>query len=125
MRDSMVTIRKTARKRRTIVMLTSSSHSITLHFPEKRPKNRSFSSFFTHFLHFSYALVSIISHKCRRIYGKAFAKLSKIQKSGYIFFNIFFLKVKMDMLFMSFFKKKDRILKLFFPAHFHLTGLAY
>ena len=125
MRDSMVTIRKTARKRRTIVMLTSSSHSIALHFPETRSQIRKFSSFFTHFLHFSYAVVSIISHNCQSMYGNAFAKLSKIQKSGYIFFNIIFLKVKMDMLFMSFFKKKDRILKLFFPAHFHLTGLAY
>ena len=104
-------------------MLTSSSLSDTLHFTEVRPKIRNFSSFFTHFLHFSYALAPNISHKCQSMYGNAFAKLSKIQKSGYIFFNIIFLKVKMDMLFMSFFKKKDRILKLFFPAHFHLTGL--
>ena len=123
MQDGMVTIRKTARKRRTIVMLTSSSHTIAPRFTEKRPQNRSFSSFFTHFLHFSYALAPNISHKCQSMYGNAFAKLSKIQKSGYIFFNIIFLKVKMDMLFMSFFKKKDRILKLFFPAHFHFTGL--
>lgn len=49
--------------------------------------------------------------------------MSKIQKSGFFFVNIFFLKVKMDILFMSFFKKKDRILTSFFPASFHLTGL--
>ena len=125
MQDDMVTIRKTARKRRTIVMLTSSSRSIAPRFTEKRPQNRSFSSFFTHFLHFSYALAPNISHKCQSMYGNAFAKLSKIQKSGYIFFNIIFLKVKMDMLSMSFFKKKDRMFTSFFPASFHLAGLLF
>ena len=49
--------------------------------------------------------------------------MSKIQKSGFFFVYIFFLKVKMDILFMSFFKKKDRILTSFFPASFHLAGL--
>ena len=49
--------------------------------------------------------------------------MSKIQKSGFFFVNIFFLKVKMDILFMSFFKKKDRILTSFSPASFHLAGL--
>ena len=101
-------------------MLTSSTNLVSLHLTEKRPKIRPNSRFFRVF---SYALVPTIAPKCQSMYRKACAKMSKIQKSGFFFVNIFFLKVKMDILFMSFFKKKDRILTSFFPASFHLTGL--
>lgn len=79
--------------------------------------------FFFLFLCFSYALVRIFSTKCESMYDKKVVKYSKNQKMGFFFTNIFFLKVKMDMVFMSIFKKKDRIFTTFFPAFFHLTGL--
>jgi hypothetical protein len=89
-------------------------------FHQKSTQNR---PFFFIFLCFSYALVHIFSTKCESMDGKKVVKYSKNQKMGFFFTNIFFLKVKMDMVFMSIFKKKDRIFTTFFPAFFHLTGL--
>ena len=104
-------------------MLTSSTLCDSLHFTKFRPKIRPFFAFSPFFSRFSYALVPIFSPKCQSMWGKELQKMSKNQKSRFFFTNIFFLKVKMDMVFMSFFKKKDRIFTNFFPASFHLTGL--
>ena len=125
MQDDMVTIRKTARKRRTIVMLTSCNQTITLHFAGMSPKIRPFFAFSPVFLRFSYALVPVFSPERQSIHRKETAKIRKIRKSGNFFANIIFLKVKMDMLSMSFFKKKDRMFTTFFPAFFHLAGLLF
>ena len=125
MRDTMISSRPTARKRRTIVMLTSCSPSITLHFAGMRPKIRPFFAFSPVFLRFSYALVPVFSPERQSIHRKETAKIRKIRKSGNFFANIIFLKVKMDMLSMSFFKKKDRMFTSFFPASFHLAGLLF
>ena len=112
-------------KSRTIVMLTSCSPSITLHFAGMRPKIRPFFAFSPVFLRFSYALVPVFSPERQSIHRKETAKIRKIRKSGNFFANIIFLKVKMDMLSMSFFKKKDRMFTSFFPASFHLAGLLF
>lgn len=124
-RDIMLSARPTARKRRTIVMLTSSSQPIALHFTEMRTHFHRFFPFFPVFFRVSYALIPNNSHKCQIIYGKEFVKRRNPRKSGFFFANIIFLKVKMDMLFMSFFKKKDRMFTTFFPASFHFTGLPF
>ena len=121
----MISSRPTARKRRTIVMLTSCSPSITLHYTEMCPKIRPFFAFSPVFLRFSYALVPVFSPERQSIHRKETAKIRKIRKSGNFFANIIFLKVKMDMLSMSFFKKKDRMFTTFFPASFHLAGLLF
>lgn len=123
MRDTMLSSCQTARKWRTIVMLTSSNHSVTLHFAELCPKIRPFFAFSPVFLRFSYALVPVFSPERQSIHRKETAKMRKFRKSGFFFANIIFLKVKMDMLSMSFFKKKDRMFTTFFPASFHLAGL--
>ena len=125
MRDTMISSRTTARKRRTIVMLTSCSPSITLHFAGMSQKIRPFFAFSPVFLRFSYALVTVFSPERQSIHRKETAKIRKIRKSGNFFANIIFLKVKMDMLFMYFFKKKDRMFTTFFPASFHLAGLPF
>ena len=125
MRDTMISSRPTARKRRTIVMLTSCSPSITLHFAGMSPKTRPFFAFSPVFLRFSYALVPVFSPERQSIHRKETAKIRKIRKSGNFFANIIFLIVKMDMLSMSFFKKKDRMFTSFFPASFHLAGLLF
>ena len=125
MRDTMISSRPTARKRRTIVMLTSCNQTITLHFTEMRPKIRPFFAFSPVFLRFSYALVPVFSPERQSIHRKETAKIRKIRRSGNFFANIIFLKVKMDMLSMSFFKKKDRMFTTFFPAFFHLAGLLF
>ena len=122
-RDAMLSLHPNAQKRRTIVMLTSSDQTIVLHFTETRPNIRQFFAFSPVFLRFSYALVPNFSPEYQRICGKGVSKNMKIRKGGIFFVNIIFLKVKMDMLFMSFFKKKDRMFTTFFPASFHLTGL--
>jgi hypothetical protein len=123
MRDTTLSTCQTARKRRSIVMLTSCSQTIVLHFAEMSQFFPIFSHFFPVFLRFSYALVSHFLFEYQSIGGKKYVKICKIRKSGFFFVNIIFLKVKMDMLFMSFFKKKDRMFTTFFPASFHFTGL--
>ena len=121
----MLSTHSTARKCLTIVMLTSCNQNIALHFTGIRPKTRPFSPIFPVFFRVSYALIPNNSHKCQIIYGKEFVKRRNPRKSGFFFANIIFLKVKMDMLFMSFFKKKDRMFTTFFPASFHFTGLPF
>ena len=103
-------------KCRTIVMVTSSKQTFSLHFTKNRPKIAHFSSFFYVFLMHSSAFFrkSVKAWMVRRM-----GKNRKNQKMGFFFTNIFFLKVKMDMVFMSIFKKKDRI----FITFFHFTGL--
>lgn len=64
----MLSSRQTIRKRRTIVMLTSSNQTIVLHFTEMRPKIRPFSPFSPVFLRFSYALAPIFSPKRQSIH---------------------------------------------------------
>ena len=124
-RDTMLSSRPTVQKRRTIVMLTSSNQTIVLHFAETRPKIRPFFPFFPVFFRVSYALAPRFSPGRQTMRGKGFVKIWKIRKMGFFFVNIIFLKVKMDMLSMSFFKKKDRMFTSFFPASFHLTGLLF
>jgi hypothetical protein len=121
----MLSTHPTARKRRTIVMLTSSNQTIAFHFTEMCPHFHHFFPFFPVFFRVYYALIPNNYHKCQIIYGKEFVKRRNPRKSGFFFANIIFLKVKMDMLFMSFFKKKDRVFTNFFPASFHLTGLLF
>jgi hypothetical protein len=96
-------------------MVTSSKQLFRPISPKNRP-------FFILFLHFYYALTCILTDFCVSIYDNEWVENIKNEKSGFCFTNIFFLKVKMDMKGMSFFKKKDRILTTFFPAYFHLTG---
>lgn len=55
----MLSVRPTVQKCRTIVMLTSSSQTVAIHFAEMCPKTRSFPPIFPVFLRFSYALVPI------------------------------------------------------------------
>ena len=81
----MISSRPTARKRRTIVMLTSCSPSITLHFAGMRPKIRPFFAFSPVFLRFSYALVPVFSPERQSIHRKETAKIRKIRKSGNFF----------------------------------------
>ena len=116
----MVTIRKNFAKIHTIVMLTRCIEIISLHLTEKRPQNRRFSPFFCVFLMHS---SDQIRQNVKACMIRPLVKYSKIPKKRIFFVNIFFLKVKMDILFMSFFKKKDRILTSFSPAPFHLAGL--
>lgn len=101
-------------------MLTSCNHSITLHFTKFRPKilpnHRNFSVFLMH------SSSQVRQNTTARMVTNV-EKSQKSKKADFFFVNIFFLKVKMDILSMSFFKKKDRILTNFFPASFHLAGL--
>ncbi len=119
----MLSMHPVVKKNRTIAMLTSCNQSIALHFTEKRPQIHQFFPFFPVFSHFSYALIKNISLTRQSIHGTDFFKKYENLKLWFFFANIIFLKVKKDMLFMSFFKKKDRMFTTFFPASFHLTGL--
>ncbi len=101
-------------------MLTSCAHNNTLHFTVFRsnslPYHRKIHIFLMH----------SCSRRARNVKAYMVRSFENIQKSKkeYFFFKHFFLKVKMDILFMSIFKKKDRIFTTFFPAFFlfHLAG---
>jgi hypothetical protein len=70
----MLSVCPIVRKRRTIVMLTSSSQTIALHFTETRPNFHRFSPFFPFFYSFSYALAPNNLHKRQIMCGKEFVK---------------------------------------------------
>lgn len=73
-RDTMLSVCPIVRKRRTIVMLTSSSQTIAPHFTETRPDFHRFFPFFLFFSRFSYALVPNDLHKRQIMCGKEFVK---------------------------------------------------
>lgn len=104
-------------------------------FHRNGPKKSHFSLIFSYFFPFFLcSRLHFIADRCKHIWY-AICIICETQKKRIFFYNIIFLRIKMDILFMSFLEKKDRIFKLFYPVvfsispkwesrpHFHFTGL--
>lgn len=104
-------------------------------FHQNGPKKSCFSPIFPHFFSFFLCSHSHFNGAQRKHIWYAIGNICEKHKKRILFYNIIFLRIKMDILFMSFLEKKDRILKLFYPVvfsispkrasrpHFHFTGL--